>query len=261
MAWILAFLVDVVFAIAVFVGAFWLSGYISRYIKSLSHQYSHVDATLFGFLGNIVRWVIMAFALVFVLAEFGVQTASMIAVIGAAGLAIGLALQGTLSNLAAGVMLVVFRPIKVGQFVEVGDGRMGTVYEINLFSTELTTPDNLQMIVPNSRVFNSTIINYSAHNTRRIDLVFGVGYGADLKKAEAIIRAKIADDERLLDHPEPLVKVANLGESSVDFTVRVWTDTGVFFPTKADLIRAVKDGFDEGKIEIPFPSRTVYQAK
>jgi small conductance mechanosensitive channel len=197
---------------------------------------------------------------VFVLARFGIQTTSLVAVIGAAGLAVGLALQGTLSNLAAGVMLVVFRPFKIGDFIEAA-GQSGTVKAINLFNTELATGDNVQVILPNGQVFNSAIKNFSFHDTRRVDLVFGVSYASDLKKAEGILRKLVEVDDRIASVPAPFVKVTNLGASSVDFTVRVWVDTADYWDVRFDLTRAAKDAFDKGGIEIPFPTTTVVQSK
>ena len=225
-------------------------------IISYSRQYEEIDETLFTFLGSLARYALLAFAGVFVLARFGIQTASLVAVIGAAGLAIGLALQGTLANLAAGVMLVIFRPFKIGDYVEVG-GQGGTVKGVNLFTTELATPDNVQVILPNGQVFGSEIKNYSFHDTRRVDLVFGVSYSSDLKVAEGILGGLVAADDRILTVPESFVKVTNLGESSVDFTVRVWVDAADYWDVKFDLTRQAKDAFDAGGIDIPFPTTTV----
>lgn len=259
MTWILEILWNVILAAGILVAAFWLSGWVKQWIERWAREYDHIDETLFTFLGAIARYAILGIALIFVLAQFGVQTTALVAVLGAAGLAIGLALQGTLSNIAAGVMLIVFRPFKIGDFVDVNGGS-GTVRAVNLFTTELTTVDNLQVIIPNKDVFGSAITNYSYHDRRRVDLVFGVGYGADLKKAEEIIFAQIDADDRILDDPQPFVKVSALSDSSVDFTVRAWVERGDYFNVKCDLQRAVKEAFDAGGIDIPFPSRTVYQS-
>ena len=214
---------------------------------------------LFEFLASILRYVIMGFTVLFVLNTFGVQTTSVVAVIGAAGLAIGLALQGTLSNVAAGVMLILFRPIKIGDFVEVAD-KMGTVKEISLNFTELADLSNVQVIVPNAEVWGNIITNYSSNSTRRAEWTFGVGYGANLKHAEEIIRTTIMADERSHAEPEPFIQVTNLGDSSVDFLVRVWCDASVYFGYRADMTRKVKEALDEGGIDIPFPTRTMIQA-
>ncbi|MEM7438883.1 MAG: mechanosensitive ion channel domain-containing protein [Pseudomonadota bacterium] len=256
MVWLVGILWNVVLAGAILVVAVGLSGWVKKQIVAYAREYEEIDETLFSFAGSIVRYTIIAIAFIFVLARFGIQTTSLIALIGAAGLAIGLALQGTLSNIAAGVMLIVFRPFKVGDFIDVSGG-MGTVKEITLFTTELTTVDNLQIIIPNSAVFGSSITNYSFHDRRRVDLVFGVGYGADLKAAETAIFKVLAADDRVLDDPQAFVKVSNLGDSSVDFTVRAWVERDDYFDVKCDLQRGVKDAFDKGGIDIPFPTRTI----
>ena len=259
MAWILELIFNVVYAGAILMAAIWAGGMLKKLIVSYSRQYEEIDETLFTFLGSIARYALLAFAGIFVLARFGIQTASLVAVIGAAGLAIGLALQGTLANLAAGVMLVIFRPFKIGDYVEV-DGQGGTVKGVNLFTTELATPDNVQVILPNGQVFGSEIKNYSFHDTRRVDLVFGVSYSSDLKATESILRGLIAGDDRILTDPESFVKVTNLGDSSVDFTVRVWVDAADYWDVKFDLTRQAKDAFDAGGIDIPFPTTTVVRA-
>lgn len=257
--WLLELIWNVILAAAILAGALWLSGVVKRWIESFGREYDHIDETLFSFLGSIARYALLVFAGIFVLAQFGVQTTSLVAVIGAAGLAIGLALQGTLSNLAAGVMLVIFRPFKIGDFIEAA-GYSGTVKDISLFTTELATPDNVQIILPNGEVFGSAIKNFSYHDTRRVDLVFGVSYGSDLKKAETILTGLVTADERIHDTPAPFIKVTNLGDSSVDFTLRLWVDAADFWNVKFDLTRAAKDAFDAGGIDIPFPTRTLVKA-
>ena len=190
------------------------------------------------------------------LQTFGFQTTSLVALLGAAGLAVGLALQGVLSGLAAGFMLVIFRPIKVGDFVDVG-GQMGTVKDVNIFTTELVTISNVQVIIPNGQVWGNTIVNYSAFDTRRAEWVFGVGYGANLADAERIIRDTIMADPRSMTDPEPFIQVNNLGDFSVDFLVRVWVPSADFFQYQADMKRRVKEALDAGGVDIPFPTRTV----
>lgn len=242
-----------------FVG-FIIGGWARRRLIRLGQSYAHLDITLFNFLGNISRYIIIGFAFMFVLNTFGVQTTSVIAIIGAASLAIGLALQGTLSNVAAGVMIVFFRPIKIGEFVEV-NGQMGTVKDITLNYTELAAISNVQIIIPNSQVWGNTIINYSTYDTRRAEWTFGVGYGANLKLAEETIRKTIMDDPRAMKDPEPFIQVNNLGDSSVDFLVRVWCESGEYFGFQADMKRQVKEALDTAGIDIPFPTRTVVQVK
>lgn len=243
-------------AIAILVIALLISGWISRRIRSIGENHAKLDDTLFNFLSNIARYVVMAFAVLFVLNTFGIQTTSMVAAIGAAGLAIGLALQGTLSNVAAGVMLILFRPIKVGDFVEIND-KSGTVKDITLNFVELASLSNSQVIVPNSEVWGNTITNYSVYPTRRAEWTFGVGYGVNLAKAEEVILSTIMADERAHSDPEPFIQVTNLGGSSVDFLVRVWCDRTEYFAFRADMTRKVKEALDEADINIPFPTRTI----
>lgn len=247
---------SVLSAIAILILGFFVAGWARRRIIRLGLKYESLDDTLFIFLGNITRYVILAFAGLFILNTFGVQTTSFVAIIGAAGLAIGLALQGTLSNVAAGVMIIVFRPIKLGDFVQIG-GEMGTVKSISLNYTELASAANVQIIIPNAQVWGNTITNFSIYPTRRAEWVFGVGYGADLKQAERVIRDTIMADPRAKTDPAPFIQVNNLGDFSVDFLVRVWVDSGDFFAFQADMKRAVKEALDEAGIDIPFPTQTL----
>ncbi|MDO6590888.1 MULTISPECIES: mechanosensitive ion channel family protein [Rhodobacterales] len=250
---------NVAAAIFILVAGFFIGGWLRRRLVKLGQANPHLDITLFNFLGNITRYVVIGFASLFVLNTFGVQTTSFVAVIGAAGLAIGLALQGTLSNVAAGVMIVFFRPVKIGDFVEVS-GQMGTVQNVTLNFIELASPENLQIIIPNAQVWGNTIVNYSIYETRRAEWVFGVGYGANLKAAEQVIRDTILADPRAKIDPEPFIQVNNLGDSSVDFLVRVWCDRGDLFQFQADMKRQVKEALDEAGIDIPFPTQTIVQA-
>ncbi len=246
-------------AIAILLLGWIVSAWLQRRVANLGRKNKHLDEMLFDFLASIVRYVVLGFTLLFVLNTFGVQTTSVVAVIGAAGLAIGLALQGTLSNVAAGVMLILFRPIKIGDFVEVAD-EMGTVKQINLNFTELADLSNVQVIVPNSEVWGNVITNYSTNDKRRAEWTFGVGYGANLKDAETIIRDTIMADPRAHADPAPFVQVTNLGDSSVDFLVRVWCNASDYFAFRADMTRQVKEALDAGGVDIPFPTRTMIQA-
>lgn len=248
---------SVLAAIVILLIGWILSSWLQRRVESLGRRNRHLDEMLFEFLASIVRYVVIGFTILFVLNTFGVRTTSVVAVIGAAGLAIGLALQGTLSNVAAGVMLIFFRPIKIGDFVEIA-GKMGTVKQINLNFTVLADLSNVQVIVPNSEVWGNVITNYSSNPTRRAEWTFGVGYGANLKTAEDIIRSTIMADERAQSEPEPFIQVSNLNDSSVDFLVRVWCSAADYFAFRADMTRKVKEALDEGGVEIPFPTRTVY---
>lgn len=251
---------SVLAAIAILLIGWMLSKWVQNRITRLSKKHKQMDDMLFEFLASIARYTVLAFTGLFVLNTFGVQTTSIVALLGAAGLAIGLALQGTLSNIAAGVMLILFRPIKNGDFVEVND-KMGTVKNINLNFTELADLSNVQVIIPNSEVWGNTITNYSSNDTRRAEWTFGVGYGANLKDAETVIRDTIMGDSRAKTDPEPFIQVTNLGGSSVDFLVRVWCDAADYFAFRADMTRAVKEALDERGVDIPFPTRTVVFAK
>ena len=247
---------DILSVVLIIVLGFVLSGWVRRRIVAIGGRNKHLDVTLFNFLGNILRYLILAFASLFVLNTFGIQTTSLVALIGAAGLAIGLALQGTLSNVAAGVMIILFRPIKIGDFVQVS-GVSGTVKDISLNYTELADAGNVQVIVPNAQVWGNTITNFSVNQTRRAEWIFGVGYGADLKLAEQVIRDTILADPRSLADPAPFLQVNNLGDFSVDFLCRVWVKSGDYFQYQADMKRQVKEALDKAGIDIPFPTRTV----
>jgi small conductance mechanosensitive channel len=252
-----AYAINILVAIVILGVGFWGSGRVGSMIRNLAVRYPKLDVTLFSFLGSLARWAIVALTIIVVLGQFGVETTSLIALIGAAGLAVGLALQGTLSNLAAGVMLLVFRPFKVGDFVTAG-GHTGTAEEISLFTTRLVSPDNVLTIVPNGDIWAAPVTNFSAKDTRRLDLVFGVSYSSDLKAAEEVLREVIADDDRALSTPaEPFVAVSNLGASSVDFTIRVWCASSDYWPLRFHLLQTVKETFDARGIEIPFPTTTV----
>lgn len=235
---------------------FIVSGFLRRRIKQLAQRHKSLDNTLFDFLGNLARYGVLAFTCVFVLNTFGIQTTSIIAVIGAAGLAIGLALQGTLSNVAAGVMIIIFRPLKIGDFVSVNDVT-GTVREITLNYIEIADLSNVCVVVPNSEVWGNTIKNYSSYHTRRAEWTFGVGYGVNLAKAEKVILETVMRDPRSHSDPAPFLQVNNLGSSSVDFLMRVWCDSADYFQYQADMKRRVKEALDAAEIGIPFPTRTV----
>jgi small conductance mechanosensitive channel len=252
----IALAINVLYALLIIVVALIVAGWIRRRIVAFADKHPRADSTLFGFLGSLAKYAVLTFAAIFVLNRFGIQTTSLVALIGAAGLAIGLALQGTLSNLAAGVMLILFRPFRAGDFVDAA-GTSGTVKEISLFFTEMATPNNVQVIVPNGDIWSSAITNYSVNPTRRVDLTLGVSYDSDLKKVDRVLNEVIAADRRILDDPAPFVKVTNLGDSSVDFTLRVWVERTDWWDTTCDMKRAVKDAFDAEGIDIPFPTRTI----
>ncbi len=256
--YMVGFLGNIVVAGLILILGFYISGWLKRRIRRIFERSEHLDKTTGAFLGSLVRYGVLTLTGIFVLQTFGFQTTSLVALLGAAGLAVGLALQGVLSGLAAGFMLVIFRPIKVGDFVDVG-GQMGTVKDVNIFTTELATPANVQVIIPNSQVWGNTIVNYSVYGTRRAEWIFGVSYGSNLAEAERIIRDTIMADERSLQDPAPFIQVNNLGDFSVDFLVRVWVPSSEFFQYQADMKRKVKEALDAGGVEIPFPTRTVVQ--
>lgn len=215
------------------------------------------DVILVEFVQQLVRAVLLIFVIVAALDQLGVNTTSVIAVLGAAGLAIGLALQGSLQNFAAGFLLLVFRPFKSGDFVEAG-GTMGVVERMHIFSTIMRTGDNKEVIVPNGAIYSGNIINYSARQTRRIDMIFGIGYGDDIKKARDVIAAVISEDERVLAEPKTVIAVGELGASSVNFVVRPWVRTEDYWPVKFDLTEKIKLAFDENDITIPYPQMDVH---
>lgn len=246
-------------AVVILLAGFIVASWVKRRIVQLGDSSAKLDVTLFHFLGNVARYVILAFAALFVLNTFGVKTTSIVAAIGAAGLAIGLAMQGALSNVAAGVMIILFRPFKLGDFIAV-DGEMGTVHEITLNNTVIASLSNLKVIIPNSEVWGNTITNYSSFDTRRAEWTFGVGYGANLATAEQVIRETIMGDSRSHSDPEPFIQVNELNSSSVDFLVRVWVDAEEYFQYQADMKRKVKEALDDAGVDIPFPTRTLIQA-
>lgn len=252
----IALALNVVYAIVILIVAQIVSGWAKRRIEGVAKRHPRLDVTLFGFIANVVKYVILAMAAIFILNRFGIQTTSLVALIGAAGLAIGLALQGALSNLAAGVMIIMFRPFRVGQYIEAGSVA-GTVTEITLFFTEMKTYDGLQVIVPNSDIWSSAIKNYSVNPTRLVDLTIGVSYDSDLRAAERVLTQIAQDDPRVLDDPAPFIKVKQLGDSSVDFVFRVWAKSPDWWALKCDLNRAIKEGFDAAGVGIPFPTQTV----
>jgi small conductance mechanosensitive channel len=215
------------------------------------------EQTLISFVSHLVYAAMMAFVIIAALGKLGIQTASFVAILGAAGLAIGLALQGSLANFAAGVLMIIFKPFKVGDFIE-GGGTAGVVEEIQIFTTELKTPDNKQVIVPNAQMTSGNIVNYSAKGTRRVDLVAGIGYGDDIDKARGVLQSILDAEDRILKDPEPTIAVSELGDSSVNFVVRPWTTVDDYWGVYFSLTEAIKKQFDSNGISIPFPQRDVH---
>ncbi len=216
-----------------------------------------VEDTLSAFLINIVSGLLHAFLVIAVLGQIGIDTTSFVAIIGAAGLAVGFALQGSLASFAAGVLIILLKPFKLGDFITAG-GESGTVVDISIFSTRLNTPDNKAVIVPNTDIMGGSITNYSRENRRRIDLVIGVGYDDDLKKVEAIFKKILDADERILKDPAYTIGVLELGDNSVNFAVRPWVATSDYWPTYFDLMRKIKLTLDANGVSIPYPQRDVH---
>ncbi|MGD8327092.1 MAG: mechanosensitive ion channel [Sphingomonadales bacterium] len=243
---------NVLAAIIILIIGLWIAGWAKRLIRRMLEKSGRVEPTLTSFLGSLARYLIIAFTLIAILGRFGVQTASLVAVLGALGLAIGLALQGTLADVAAGVLLLFFRPFKMGDFVDVG-GISGTVKSITLFSTELATPDNRKIIIPNGKIWGNPITNFNGHDTRRVDLVFGISYDDDIDKAISIINDVIAKESRALKDGAHQVFVGNLGDSSVDLTTRIWVNAADYWGVYADTLKTVKERFDDEGVSIPYP--------
>ncbi len=216
-----------------------------------------VDPTLVPFAGGIVYWMLMAVVMIAVLNAFGAEPTGLVAILGAAGLAIGLALQGTLSNFASGVMLLVFRPFGVGDSIDV-DGTASVVRAIGLFSTTLDTGDNIRLIIPNSKIYGTTIKNYTANDTRRVDMVIGVSYDDNLSTAKETIERIVNANPHVLAEPAPVIEVVELGDSSVNFAVRPWVKTGDYWTARFALTRALKDGVEAAGCSFPYPQRDVH---
>lgn len=233
------------------------AGWVKRMVIKMCKKSTKIDDTLGAFFSSLARYVVIIFTILAVLDRFGVETASLIAILGAASLAIGLALQGTLSNVAAGVMLLIFRPFKIGQFVDAA-GHAGSVKHIGLFVTEMATGDNVQIIIPNSQIWGSSIKNFSSNENRRVDLVIGIGYDDDIDKAIAEIGSVCDADDRVLKDPATSIFVGELGASSVDIVVRAWTASGNYWPLKAALTKEIKHRFDDKEISFPYPQQDVH---
>ncbi len=246
----------IVGAIAIFVIGKWIAKAITKALKKVMEK-GKVEATLISFVGNLIYVLLMIVVILAAIGNLGVNTTSFVAILGAAGLAVGLALQGTLSNVGAAVLLILFRPFKVGDFVEAG-GVAGVVEEINMFSTIFKTGDNKVVIVPNGAIIGGTITNYSAKETRRVDWTFGIGYEDDLKLAQKTLEEILNEDERVLKEPASFVAVSELADSSVNFVCRAWVKSGDYWGVYFDTIEKVKLVFDEKGISIPYPQMDVH---
>jgi len=257
--WIVFYGIKVIAALAIFIIGRMAASGIKAILRRVL-QKGHVDPTLVSFLTNLCYVLILAFVIIAALGQLGVQTASFVAVLGAAGLAVGLALQGSLANFAAGILMVIFKPFRVGDFIEAA-GTMGVVEEIGIFTTELKSPDNKKIIVPNAKLTSDNIINYSAKEERRVDIVAGVSYRDNLDKVHKVLNEILVSDKRILKDPAPTIAVLELGSSSVNFAIRPWVKTSDYWDVFFSLQEQIKKRFDAEGITIPFPQQDVHLHK
>ncbi|MBW2215736.1 MAG: mechanosensitive ion channel [Deltaproteobacteria bacterium] len=246
----------VIAAIVVFIVGRWIAKGLTGLTEKIMNK-RKVDTTIVSFVANMTYIALLVFVVLAALGQLGIQTTSFIAVIGAAGLAIGLALQGSLSNFAAGFLMIIFRPFKVGDYIE-GAGVAGTVETIHIFTTQLLTPDNKTVIIPNASLTAGNITNYSAKGTRRVDFVFGIGYGDDIDKAKKIMADILAKDERIFKDPAPKIALVELADSSVNFVARPWVKSDDYWDVYFDTTENIKKSFDAEGISIPFPQHDVH---
>jgi small conductance mechanosensitive channel len=257
--WITGYGGQVLGAVVTLVVGYLVARLVKRLVNRLL-QRTHTPHAVRNFTGQIAYIGILVVAVISALARFGIQTTSIVAVFAAASFAIGFALQGSLSNFASGVLLLILRPFKIGDVIEAG-GVTGAVKDIQLFSTILATPDNVKVYVPNAQVYGGTIRNYAGYETRRIDVPVGIGYGSSIERAGTVARDVMAADDRVLDDPAPQVLVGELGDSSVNLVLRLWVQGADYWNVLFDLTRGVKEAFDNNEIEIPFPQHVVHMAK
>ena len=251
--------IKIFMALAIFYIGRMVVGIIVRVVKKLLHS-RDMDNILVSFLSSILRLVLLLFVIIAALSQLGVNTTSLVALLGAAGLAIGLSLQSSLSNFASGVMLIIFRPFTKGDFVEAG-GATGVIDNISIFTTTMTTPDNKEIIVPNGAILGNNITNFSARATRRVDMVFGISYDDDIRKAKRLLEEIIAADERVLAEPAPVIVLGELADSSVNFLVRPWAKSEDYWDLLWDTTETVKVRFDEAGISIPYPQMDLHMNK
>lgn len=244
-------------AILILIIGWIVANWAKRRVVRAAEKSARLDNTLVPIFGQTTKIIIFIVTLLAVLSQFGIETTSLIAVLGAAGLAVGLALQGTLGNIAAGMMLLILRPFKIGDIVDI-DGMKGVVDEIGLFTTHMHSFDNIGIILPNSQVWGNQIQNYSKFDVRRVDMEFGIGYQDDMNKAMELIHEVLSEDDRVLPDPEPLIAVSNLGDSSVSIRVRPWTEAENVWPLRYSITQKIKEKFDENDVTIPFPQRDVH---
>jgi len=247
-------------AVVIVLVGWFMASWLTKKVERGLNRVNRLDKTLAHFFASLMKYAILAVTGIAALNQFGVQTASLIAVLGAASLAIALAMQSSLSHVASGVMLLIFRPFKVGDYVEVA-GQGGTVSAIGLFMTELNTPDNVRIILPNGQVWNTAVKNYSRNSTRRIEIVLGISYEDNIDKAIKTASAVLAKEPRLLADPASTIAVKELADSSVNLVIRGWCNRADFWDTKCDLTKDLKNAMDKAKISIPYPQRTVHMVK
>jgi small conductance mechanosensitive channel len=248
--------IKVIAAIAIFIIGRWVAIGFRSVTKGVLNK-RNVDPTIVGFAGNLLYMALIAFVVIAALGQLGIQTTSFIAILGAAGLAIGLALQGSLANFASGFLMIIFKPFKVGDYVEAA-GVAGTVEVIHIFTTTLKTPDNKTVIVPNANITGGNIVNWTLKGTRRVDMVFGIGYQDDIDKAKQIMADVLAKDDRILKDPPILIALSELGDSSVNFVVRPWVSIDDYWGVYFDAMENIKKAFDAAGISIPYPQRDVH---
>jgi small conductance mechanosensitive channel len=247
---------SLVYALIVFIVGLWVIKMITRGVKRVI-QKSEIDDSLTTFLSSLVSMILKVILVITVIDMVGIQATSFIAILGAAGLAVGMALSGTLQNFAGGVMILVFKPFKVGDYID-AQGHAGTVNQIQIFNTILKTPDNKTIIIPNGGLSTGSMVNYSTEETRRVDFTFGIGYSDDIDKAKGILNELVEKDSRILKDPAHMIAVSELADSSVNFVVRVWVNSGDYWGVHFDMIEAVKKAFDEKGVSIPFPQRDIH---
>jgi len=257
MPYLVEYGLDLVGAIVILIVGWIVANWIQKRIRRMGKKSEKLDTTLTTIFAKTAKVVIMVVVVIAVLQQFGVQTASLLAVVGAAGLAIGLAWQGTLSDIAAGIMILIMRPFKIGDTVEVA-GTSGVVDEIGLVLTSLHTFDNVAMYIPNSDIWGTKIMNYTTNDVRRVDMVFGFGYDDDMDKAMRIAREVLDADDRVLQDPEPQIAVSELADSSVNIIVRPWTTKEDYWALKFDVTKRIKERYDEAGLNIPYPQRDVH---
>lgn len=247
----------ILYAFIIFTAGSWIAKLLSRMIFKILNTSQKIDATISGFIKNVIYYAIMAVVLVASLGQMGVQTASFVAVLGSAGIAVGLALQGSLSNFAAGILLILFRPIRSGDYIE-GGGAAGTVEEINIFTTHLKAADGKAIVIPNSKLSSDVIVNYTKHETRRIDITIGTSYNDSIDKVKELLNSIVRNEARILTDPTPTIAVSLLNSSSVDYIVRVWVKRSDYANVLYGLNESIKKSFDENNVRIPYPQTDVH---